>query len=86
MPKEGFYPGITLKFFQQHLKNRIIKKDINIKELDNYDEIILVGSGKGVVSLHKIEKLKWKRKQDLFFKKLLNIYNKYLNSIKCVTN
>jgi branched-subunit amino acid aminotransferase/4-amino-4-deoxychorismate lyase len=86
MHKEGFYPGITLKFFQQHLKNKITKKDINIKELNNYNEIILVGSGKGVVSLYKIEKLKWKRKQDLFFKKLFNIYNKHLNSIKCMTN
>ncbi len=69
MPKKGFYPGVTLKFFQQHLKNRIIKKDINIKELGDYDEIILVGSGKGVVSLYKIEKLKWKRKQDFFSKR-----------------
>ena len=86
MPKEGFYPGVTLKFFQQHLKSRIIKKDINIKELSNYDEIILVGSGKGVVSLYKIEKLKWKRKQDFFFKKILRIYSKYLNSIKYTSN
>ena len=86
MPKEGFYPGVTLKFFQQHLKGRIIKKDINIKELGNYDEIILVGSGKGVVSLYKIEKLEWKRKQDFFFKKMLNIYSKYLNSIKYTSN
>ena len=86
MPKEGFYPGVTLKFFQKHLKCRIIKKDINIKELGNYDEIILVGSGKGVVSLYKIEKLKWKRKQDFFFKKMLRIYSKYLNSIKYTSN
>ena len=86
MPKEGFYPGVTLKFFQQHLKGRIIKKDINIKELGNYDEIILVGSGKGVVSLYKIEKLKWKRKQDFFFKKMLHLYSKYLNSIKYTSN
>ncbi len=65
---------------------KILKRPINIKELGNYDEIILVGSGKGVVSLYKIEKLKWKRKQDFFFKKMLNIYNKYLNSIKYETN
>jgi branched-subunit amino acid aminotransferase/4-amino-4-deoxychorismate lyase len=86
MPKKGFYPGVTLKFFQQQLRSRIIKKDINIKELSNYDEIILVGSGKGVVSLYKIGKLKWKRKQDFFFKKMLNIYSKYLNSIKYTSN
>ncbi len=86
MPKEGFYPGITLKFFQKHLKCRIIKKYINIKELGNYDEIILVGSGKGVASLYKIEKLEWKKKQDFFLKKMLRIYSKYLNSTKYTSN
>ena len=47
---------------------KIIKKDILLSELNNYDEIILVGSGKGVASVYKISQIGWKRKN-------LNKYN-----------
>ena len=79
-PLEGIYKGITYKFFKQKLK-RIINKNIFIKTLNNYDEILLVGSGKGVASIETIKNIKWKRKSLNFYKKLSYIYNKEI--LKC---
>ena len=79
-PLEGIYKGITYKFFKQKLK-RIINKNIFIKTLNNYDEILLVGSGKGVASIETIKNIKWKRKSLNFYKKLSYIYNKEIS--KC---
>ena len=56
-------------------KNIIQKKDITISSISNFTEIILVGSGKGVVSLSSIEELNWNRSS----KKMYNLVNqKYL--------
>ena len=71
-PKKDYYEGNTYKFFKTKIR-KIIKKDILLKEIKNYDEILLLGSGKGVTSVRTINELKWKRKN-------LKIYN-YLNKI-----
>ena len=60
---------------------KIINKNILINTLDNYDEIILIGSGKGVASIQTISNIKWKRKSLNFYKKLSYIYNKEIS--KC---
>ena len=54
------------------------KINISIHELSIFDEIILVGSGKGVINLKLINKINWKPKSNLIYKELLNIYNKLL--------
>ena len=78
--KKNYYEGNTYKFFKTKFK-RIIKKDILIEELKEYDEIILVGTGKGVASVKTIKKIGWKRKNLIQFK----IFSKYYRSIvnKC---
>ncbi len=60
-PKKDYYEGNTYKFFRKKIK-RITKKDILLKEIKNYDEILLLGSGKGVTSVRTIHQTKWKRK------------------------
>ena len=77
-PNRDYYEGNTYKFFKSKIK-KIIKKDILIKELKNYDEILLVGSGKGVTSVKKINEINWKRK-NLKKYKLLKRY--YYSAIK----
>ena len=72
-PKIDIYKGITFKFFSKKVK--INYKDIFVKKLVNYDEILLIGSGKGVVSVSKIENTSWKRKSLKTYKKLFKIYN-----------
>ena len=59
----------------------IIKKDIFVKDLKSYDEILLVGSGKGVASIKTIKQIGWKRKNLKTFK----VLSKYFKSItkKC---
>ena len=73
-PKKNYYEGNTYKFFNSKVK-RILKKDILIKELHNYDEILLIGSGKGVTSVKTINELKWKRKNLRKFKLLSKQYH-----------
>ena len=77
-PKKDYYEGNTYKFFKSKVK-RIIKKDILVKDLKNYDEILLVGSGKGVASVKMIKQINWKRKNLKVFK-LFSKY--YISEIK----
>ena len=60
-PRKGYYEGNTYKFFKTKIK-KIIKKDIFHKEINSYDEILLLGSGNGVTSVKTINEIKWKRK------------------------
>ena len=80
-PKDKIYKGITLNFFVKKVQ-KIIKKDILIKSLYEYDEIILIGSGKGVTSVATINDLQWKRKSFKFYNILSNIYKEEIN--KCL--
>ena len=72
-PINKFYKGITLKFIERKVK-KIIKKNIFIEHLHTFDEIILIGSGKGVVSIKSIEKYNWNRKSSTTCRYLLKIY------------
>ena len=79
-PKKNYYEGNTFKFFKTKIR-KIIKKDILLKEIKNYDEILLIGSGKGVTSVKTINELKWKRKNLKKFKFLSKQYDVVIN--KC---
>jgi branched-subunit amino acid aminotransferase/4-amino-4-deoxychorismate lyase len=72
-PKRNCYLGNTLKFIGKKIK--INFKDIAIKSINEYDEIILIGSGKGITSVSKINHLKWKRRKSNCYIKLNKIYN-----------
>jgi len=72
-PKNKFYKGITYNYFKTKIK-KIINKDILISSLKEYDEIILIGSGKGVASVKTIDQIKWKRKSLKFYNILLKYY------------
>ena len=79
-PVNKFYNGITLKFIKTKIR-KIIKKDISIEILKIYDEIILIGSGKGVTSVKTINQIKWKRKSLKFYRILSKHYQSAIN--KC---
>jgi len=72
-PVNKFYKGITFNFMKTEIR-KIIKKDILIETLKTYDEIILIGSGKGVTSVKTINQIKWKRKSLKFYRILLKHY------------
>ena len=78
-PINSFYKGTTLKFFTKKIK-KIKKRNIFIKSLNDYDEIIVIGSGKGVVSVSSIEKPFWKRKSLKNYRILLKIYKKEISN------
>jgi branched-subunit amino acid aminotransferase/4-amino-4-deoxychorismate lyase len=79
-PTKGYYEGNTFKFIKSKIK-KVIKKDIFIKDLKNYDEILLVGSGKGIASIKTIKQVGWKRKNLKKFKVLSKYYKSITN--KC---
>ena len=56
------------------LLQKVIKKDILVKDLKSYDEILLVGSGKGIASIKTIKQINWKRKNLKKFKVLSKYY------------
>jgi len=72
-PKKNCYFGNTIKFISKKIK--INFKDISTKSIHDYDEIILIGSGKGVTSVSKIDELKWKVRKNICYTKLNKIYN-----------
>ena len=74
-PSKNFYKGITYNFFKS--KRKILKKEIFLRELNNYEEILLIGSGKGVASVKNIKQLGWKRKKLDQYK----IFSKHYNSV-----
>tara|TARA_B110000008_G_C16825458_1_gene506375 strand:+ start:10 stop:780 length:771 start_codon:yes stop_codon:yes gene_type:complete len=78
-PLKNIYKGITYNFFKNKL-DKIINKDILVTSLINYDEIILVGSGKGVASIKTIRDIKWKRKSLKYYKILLGFYKKEITN------
>ena len=73
-PTKNFYEGITYKFFR--LKKKIIKKEIFVSNLNDYEEILLIGSGKGVVSVKNIKQIGWRRKKLKHYK----IFSKYFHT------
>ena len=79
-PINKFYKGITYKFFKSKIK-KIVKKDILVNSLKEYDEIILIGSGKGVASVKTINQINWKRKSFKIYNELLKHYKSTIN--KC---
>ena len=78
IPKNNFYKGTTMKYLLSKTKRDSKKINISIHKLSTFDEIVLVGSGKGVISLRSINKIHWKPKSNLIYKELLNTYNKLL--------
>ena len=78
-PISGFYKGTTLKFFIKRIK--IIKSNIMLNSLNQYDEIIVLGSGKGVTSVDTIKNTKWKRKSFKYYRILSKIYQQAI--MKC---
>ena len=74
-PTKDFYEGTTFKFFSKKIR-KIKKINITTDSLYIYDEIIVIGSGKGVVSVNRIENTDWKRKSLKNYRVLSKIYAK----------
>ena len=79
-PSKNIYKGVTYNFFKKKL-GKIINKDILISSLSDYDEILLIGSGKAVTSVETIKEINWKRKGLKYYKILSNFYKKEI--LKC---
>ena len=72
-PKNDCYIGNTIKYLKCKIK--ISFKDIYYKDLKKFEEIMLIGSGKGVTPVKYIKEINWKSKNNFGYKKI----NKYLN-------
>ena len=72
-PKNDCYIGNTIKYLKGKIK--ISFKDIYYKDLKKFDEIMLIGSGKGVTPVKYIKEMNWKSENNFGYKKI----GKYLN-------
>lgn len=75
-PKNNIYKGLTMTYLLNETKRVTKKTNILLNNLHSFDEILLVGSGKGVISLSSISKMNWKPKSNIVYKELLSIYKK----------
>jgi len=79
-PSRDIYKGVTYNFFKEKV-DKIINKEILVNSLNDYDEILLIGSGKAVTSVKTIKEINWKRKGLQHYKILSNFYKKEI--LKC---
>ena len=79
-PSKNIYKGITYDFFKKKL-GKINNKEILVNTLVDYDEILLIGSGKAVTSIETINEIKWRRKNLKYYKILSKLYKKEIS--KC---
>ena len=62
------------------------QKDIYLKELNQFDEILLVGSGKGVVSTSYIVDSNWRRRKSKIFNSMYKTFEKEFKKEKYIYN
>jgi len=79
-PSKNIYKGVTYSFFKKKLA-KITNKEIMVSSLNDYDEILLIGSGKAVTSVETIKEINWKRNGLKYYKILSNFYKKEI--LKC---
>ena len=80
-PKNNYYRGITFNFFKNKFK-KFYYTDIRINTLSEFDEILLIGSGKGVTSVKKIKNYNWSRKSMKYYKLFSSKYLKAIQQCK----
>ncbi len=82
--KNKYYRGTNLKFYEKKFK--IVKKNIYLKELNQFDEILLIGSGKGVVSASYIVDNNWRRRKNKIFNSMYKTFEKEFKKDKYIFN
>jgi len=78
IPRNNYYSGITLNYLIAKMPHSFLRQDISLNKLGLYKEIILVGSGKGIISIASIKSLNWYRTSTIMYNKLLIVYEKLL--------
>ena len=67
IPNKNYYRGVTMNYLLEKTNRQIKEANIELKNMHKYSEILLVGSGKGVVKLHSIPEINWKSSSDLVY-------------------
>ena len=78
IPVGNYYKGMTISYLLNLTKREIKKVNILVNDMHKYEEILLIGSGKGVISLSLIPEINWKSKSDLVYKEFEHLYKKIL--------
>ncbi len=83
-PSKKFYRGVNLRFFEKKFKIR--KTEVYINTLNEYEEILLIGSGKGVSTVSSIKEKNWKRRNYKSYEKFISKYKTQINKQKELIN
>tara|TARA_Y100000590_G_scaffold340429_1_gene388251 strand:- start:1963 stop:2712 length:750 start_codon:yes stop_codon:yes gene_type:complete len=76
IPKSNYYRGVTMNYLLKNSQREVKKLNISLNTLHKYEEIILTGSGKGVLNLSAMPQIDWKSQSDIVYKEFLNLYKK----------
>ena len=83
-PSKKFYRGVNLRFFEKKFKIR--KTNVYINTLNEYEEILLIGSGKGVSTVSSIKEKNWKRRNYKSYEKFISKYKTQITKQKELIN
>ena len=83
-PIRKFYRGVNLRFFEKNF--RIKKTNIDINNLNQYEEILLIGSGKGVSTVSSIKEKNWNRKKYKSYETFISKYQTKILKQKKLSN
>ena len=78
LPRGNYYKGVTMNYLLKKIQNKYFFKSMLFSDLLVADEIILVGSGKGVVKVTSIPQIKWFSSSAKMFKRLSSMYKAQL--------
>ena len=70
--------SVGVNYLLKKIQKKYFFKSIRFSDLSEADELILVGSGKGVVKVTSIPQIKWFSSSSKMFKRLFSIYKAQL--------
>lgn len=84
VPQRDRLDSITMKFLLERLGGicEVVERDVYLGEVKEFDEILLCGTGKGIVSLTEIEELEWKCRSLSFYRRARITYDNALIDYK----
>ena len=83
-PIKNCYFGNTIKFINKSFKINFV--DIPINKIQDFEEILLIGSGKGVSTVSSIKEKKWNRKKYKSYETFVSKYKTQILKQKKLSN
>lgn len=79
IPERDRLDSVTLNLLTERMQNaNIVVDDVFTDQVKDFDEILLCGSGKGVINLGQIPELEWQCRNIAVYRQLRLMYDNYM--------